>query len=175
VSQQELISAIVREVIAELNGGRPAPATVAASNGHSNGSRLDYRRDYPMAEKRPELVKTATGKSLADITLDAVVSGAVKAEEIRITPQTLEYQAQIGDSIGRPQFARNLRRAAEMTAVPDARILQMYNALRPNRSTKAELLAIADELENTYSARICAGFVREAADVYERRGVLKKD
>lgn len=178
MSQQELISAIVREVMAELNGGKPAPLGVAATNGHvngTNGSKLDYRRDYPMAEKRPELVKTATGKSLADITLDAVVSGAVKAEEIRITPQTLEYQAQIGESIGRPQFARNLRRAAEMTAVPDVRILQMYNALRPNRSSKSDLLAIADELDTKYSAKVCAAFVREAADVYERRGVLKKD
>jgi propanediol dehydratase small subunit len=182
MSQQDLISAIVREVMAELNGGKGAPAGAppaangaAKANGASaNGARLDYRRDYPMAEKRPELVRTATGKSLADITLDAVVSGAVRAEEIRITPQTLEYQAQIGESIGRPQFARNLRRAAELTAVPDARILQMYNALRPNRSSKAELLAIADELEAQYRARACAGFVREAAEVYERRGVLRK-
>jgi propanediol dehydratase small subunit len=170
VSQQELISAIVREVLSELNGGK-AVVTPPPSNGH----KLDYRRDYPMAFKRPELVKTATGKSLADITLDAVVSGAVKAEEIRITPQTLEYQAQIGESIGRPQFARNLRRAAEMTTVPDERILEMYNSLRPNRSTKAELLAIADELESKYGAKVCAAFVREAAGVYERRGVLKKD
>jgi len=170
VSQQELISAIVREVMAELNAGKPAAGIIS-----SNGNKLDYRRDYPMAEKRPELVKTATGKSLADITLDAVVSGAVKAEEIRITPQTLEYQAQIGDSIGRPQFARNLRRAAELTAVPDKRILEIYNLLRPNRSPKAELLAIADELEGKFGAKVCAGFVREAADVYERRGVLRKD
>ena len=182
MSQQDLISAIVREVMAELNGGKgvlngaaPAANGAARTNGAATGAKLDYRRDYPMAEKRPELVKTATGKSLADITLDAVVSGAIKAEEIRITPQTLEYQAQIGESIGRPQFARNLRRAAEMTAVPDARILQMYNALRPNRSTKAELLAIAEELETKYAAKICAGFVREAAEVYERRGVLRKD
>ncbi len=167
MSQQELISAIVREVLAELNGGKAAPAPVA------NG-RLDYRRDYPLAEKRPELVKTATGKSLADITLDAVVSGEIKAEEIRITPQTLEYQAQIAESIGRPQLARNMRRAAELTKVPDERILQMYNSLRPNRSTKAQLLAIADELESQYGAKVCAAFVREAAEVYERRGVLKK-
>ncbi len=167
MSQQELISAIVREVLAELNGGKAAPAPAA------NG-RLDYRRDYPLAEKRPELVKTATGKSLADITLDAVVSGEIKAEEIRITPQTLEYQAQIAESIGRPQLARNMRRAAELTKVPDERILQMYNSLRPNRSTKAQLLAIADELESQYGAKVCAAFVREAAEVYERRGVLKK-
>lgn len=177
MSQQDLISAIVREVMAELNGGKgvlnSAPAASVAPK--ANGQKLDYRRDFPMAEKRPELIKTATGKSLSDITLDAVVSGAVKADEIRITPQTLEYQAQIGESIGRPQFAHNLRRAAEMTAVPDARILQMYNALRPNRSSKAELLAIAEELETKYGAKVCAGFVREAADVYERRGVLRKD
>lgn len=171
MSQQELISAIVREVLSELNGGsRVAPAAPSG-----NGHKLDYRRDYPLAAKRPELVKTATGKSLADITLDAVVSGAVKAEEIRITPQTLEYQAQVAESIGRPQFARNLRRAAELTTVPDERILEMYNALRPNRSTKAELMAIADELEGKYGAKVCAGFVREAAGVYERRGVLRKD
>ncbi len=167
-SQQELISAIVREVMAELNTGK-----VASALGASNG-KLDYRRDYPLAEKRRELVKTATGKSLDDITLDAVVSGEVKAEEIRITPQTLEYQAQIAESIGRPQLAANMRRAAELTKVPDERILQMYNSLRPNRSTKAELLAIADELEGQYGAKICAAFVREAADVYERRGVLKR-
>jgi propanediol dehydratase small subunit len=178
MSQQDLISAIVREVMAELNGGKALHTDAPTRNGASAapaGKPLDYRHDYPLADKRPELVKTATGKSLAEITLDAVVSGAVKADEIRITPQTLEYQAQIGESIGRPQFAHNLRRAAEMTAVPDARILQIYNALRPNRSTKAELLAIAAELEGQYGAKICAGFVREAAEVYERRKVLRKE
>lgn len=177
MSQQDLINAIVREVLAELNGAGKTPAAAAPAERlcGEKGPKLDYRTDYPMAAKRPELVKTASGKSLADITLEAVVSGEIKAEEIRITPQTLEYQAQIGESIGRPHMARNLRRAAEMTKVPDARILEMYNALRPNRSTKAELVAIADELERTYGAEVCAGFVREAAEVYERRDVLRKD
>ncbi len=147
-----------------------APAAVS-----TNGSKLNYRADYPLSKKRPELVKTASGKSLDDITLDAVVSGAIKADEIRITPQTLEYQAQIAESISRPQLARNMRRAGELTQVPDARVLEIYNALRPNRSTKAQLLAIADELENQYSAKVCANHVREAAGVYEARGVLKKD
>lgn len=177
MSQQDLINAIVREVLSELNGSARTPATGQTERfcGETSGAKLDYRKDYPMAAKRPELVKTASGKSLADITLDAVVSGEVKAEEIRITPQTLEYQAQIGESIGRPHMARNLRRAAELTKVPDARILEMYNALRPNRSTKADLLTIAAELEATYGAKVCAGFVREAAEVYERRDVLRKD
>jgi propanediol dehydratase small subunit len=171
MSQQDLIAAIVKEVLAELNGGNGQAATAPSANGRS----LNYKTDYPLAQKRRELVKTATGKSLDDITLDAIMSGAVKAEEIRITPQTLEYQAQIAESISRPQLARNMRRAGELTNVPDERVLGMYNALRPNRSTKAELLAIADELEKQYGAKVCANFVREAAGVYEARNVLKKD
>jgi len=168
MSQQDMIAAIVKEVLSELNGGNgSAPAPKA------NGSQLCYKVDYPLSEKRPELVKTATGKSLDDITLDAIVSGAIKADEIRITPQTLEYQAQIAESISRPQLANNMRRAGELTNVPDARMLEIYNALRPNRSTKPELLAIADELENQYGATVCANFVREAANVYEARDVLK--
>jgi len=168
MSQQDMIAAIVKEVLSELNGGSasaPAPA--------ANGNALCYKADYPLAEKRPELVRTATGKSLDDITLDAIVSGAVKADEIRITPTTLEYQAQIAESISRPQLANNMRRAGELTNVPDARMLEIYNALRPNRSTKAELLAIADELEKQYGANVTANFVREAAGVYEARDVLK--
>lgn len=171
---QEMINAIVREVLAELNGGG-AKSSTHSNSSVSTGTGLDYRKDYPLQQKRRELVKTGTGKTLDDITLDAVMNGSVTADEVRITPQTLEYQAQIGESIKRPQFAANLRRAAEMTRVGDARLLEMYNALRPNRSTKAELLAIAEELEKQFDAKICAGFVREAADVYERRGVLRKD
>ncbi|MCA9950626.1 MAG: diol dehydratase small subunit [Anaerolineales bacterium] len=168
MSQQDMIAAIVKEVLSELNGGNGLASTPKA-----NGSKLCYKTDYPLSEKRPELVKTATGKSLDDITLDAIVTGAITADEIRITPQTLEYQAQIAESISRPQLASNMRRAGELTKVPDARMLEIYNALRPNRSTKAELQAIADELENQYGAKVCANFVREAADVYEARDVLK--
>jgi propanediol dehydratase small subunit len=170
MSQQDMIAAIVQEVMKEMNGGA---AKVAAPK--SSGGKLDYRADYPLSEKRPELVKTATGKSLADITLDAVVSGAIQANEIRITPQTLEYQAQVAESIGRPQMAFNLRRAGELTAVPDERVLEIYNALRPYRSSAAELSAIADELETQYGAKVCANFVREACQVYKKRGRLKEN
>ena len=74
---------------------------------------------------------------------------------------------------GAPHVATNLRRAAELTRIPDERVLEIYVALRPYRSTKAEMMAIAEELESKYSAKICAKFVREAADVYEKRGRLK--
>ncbi len=136
--------------------------------------KLHYEKDYPLAEKRPDLVKTVKGRSLDEVTLDAVLSGEIEADEIRVTPEILEYQAQIADSVGRPQLAANLRRAGELTRVPDERILEIYNAMRPNMSTKEELYGIADELENEYDAKINADLVREAAGVYERRGRLRK-
>ncbi len=60
----------------------------------------------------------------------------------------------------RHAVARNFRRAAELIAIPDERILAIYNALRPFRSSQAELLAIADELEHTAcdsECRLCPG------------------
>jgi propanediol dehydratase small subunit len=133
---------------------------------------LDPRRDFPLATHRSELVRTPTGKRLEELTLDAVLNGDVTAEDLRITPRTLRLQAEIADAVGRPQLAENMRRAGELTAVPDERILEIYNALRPRASTKQELLEIADELESRYSAPKNAALVREAAEVYERRSLL---
>jgi Propanediol dehydratase, small subunit len=133
---------------------------------------LDPRRDFPLATYRPELIRTPTGKRLEEITLDAVLNGDVTAEDLRITPRTLRLQAEIADAVRRPQLAENMRRAAELTAVPDERILEIYNALRPRASTKQELLEIANELEERYGAPTNAALVREAADVYERRSCL---
>ena len=177
VSQEELISTIVREVLAELNGGagnKVNGSKVAVPAQQASASALDPVRDFPLGAKRPDLVKTSTGKRLDQITMEAAVSGNINADELRITPETLELQAQIAEKVGRPQLARNLRRAAELTRIPDERVLQIYNALRPYRSTKAELIAIADELEGKFGAKVNAGFVREAAAVYERRGRLRE-
>jgi propanediol dehydratase small subunit len=101
-------------------------------------------------------VKTATNKTLDDFTLENVLSNKVTAQDMRITPETLRLQASIAKDAGRDRLAMNFERAAELTAVPDDRILEIYNALRPYRSTKEELLAIADDLESRYQAKICA-------------------
>lgn len=135
---------------------------------------LDAKKDFPLAEKRPELVKSAGGLSLDEITLDKVIAGEIGFDDIKIRPETLEYQAQIAESIGRPHLAANMRRAAEMTRISDERLLEIYSLLRPYRCTKQELLDLANELESEYQAKICSAFVREAADVYEKRGRLKK-
>jgi propanediol dehydratase small subunit len=136
--------------------------------------KLDAKNDYPLAQKRPDLARSASGMKLEDITLEKVVAGQITFDDIRTRPETLEYQAQIAESVGRVRLAANLRRAAEMTRIPDARLLEMYNALRPYRSTQPELLQMAEELETTYQARVCGALVREAAEVYHKRGRLKK-
>ncbi|MDX1876006.1 diol dehydratase small subunit [Mycolicibacterium sp. 120266] len=133
---------------------------------------LDPATDYPLSVHRRDLLFTPNGKTIDDITIDAVVAGDIEATDLRITPDTLRLQAQISEKVGRPQLGANLRRAAEMTAIPDARVLEIYNALRPNASTKAELEAIADELTTRYQASHLATLVLEAADVYERRDIL---
>jgi propanediol dehydratase small subunit len=163
----EVVAQAVSRVIAALS-------EVPASSGNGGAKGLNAKRDYPLATKRPDLVQSATGVSLNEITLDKVVAGQIKFEDIKTRPETLEYQAQIAESAGRPSLASNLRRAAEMTRIPDARVLEIYNALRPYRSTKQQLLDIAEELGSQYQATICAAHVREAAEVYERRGRLAR-
>ena len=157
---QELLERMVKEVIASLAGNNNTNNEFSSKNTNKVN-----RQDYPLSVKRKDLVKSATGKKLEDITIENVMNGKIGAEDCRIAPET----------VGRNAFARNLRRAAELIAVPDTRVLEIYNALRPYRSTKVELLAIADELEDKYNAKVNAQLVREAAELYEKRDRLRKD
>jgi propanediol dehydratase small subunit len=136
---------------------------------------LDPSVDYPLSIHRRDLLFTPTGKSIDDITIEAVVAGTVESADLRISADTLRLQAQISQKVGRPQLGANLLRAAEMTAISDKRVLEIYNALRPNASTKEELEAIAIELETQYDAKHLSELVREARDVYERRNILATD
>ena len=119
--------------------------------------------DYPLAERSPHLARSPRGLALEDINLDAVLRGEATMDDLRITPAALESQAAIAQEAGRPQLAENLLRAAELVNVPDDVILEIYNALRPGRSTSAELARLADTLEREYDAALCAALVREAA------------
>ncbi|WPC44383.1 diol dehydratase small subunit [Clostridium sp. JS66] len=164
-----LLEQIINEVLKNMTTGVDKSAEKCEKN--SSGSLT--KNDYPLAQKRSDLIRTKSGKTLNDINIESVLNGSVSAEDIKITPEVLIYQAEIAESIGRHAFAKNLRRAAELTAVPDDRVLEIYNALRPYRSAKQELLDIADELENKYNAKISAALVREACEVYEKRNRLK--
>lgn len=168
---QQSIENLVRGILKDMNGG----TSVASPEAPVDSGSAATVADYPIAVKHPDWIKTKTGKTLKDITVANVLNGSLSSEDLKITPRILKAQGEIATSAGRKTIASNFDRAAELTAVPDARVLEMYNALRPYRSSKQELLAIADELETKYNATISAEYVREAAEYYETRKKLKGD
>ena len=136
---------------------------------------FDPIADYPLGTQRPDLVRTPGGLGLEELTLDALRSGRLDSSEMRATAETLELQAQVARAAGRAQLAANLERGAELTAVPDEVILEVYTALRPHRSTAEELERWADRLERDFQATRTAAFVREARAVYAKRNLLLPD
>jgi propanediol dehydratase small subunit len=129
--------------------------------------------DYPLAETRSDKIRGQRGKSLDDITLDAVMAGKVTMEDLRITPQALADQAEISRAAKRPTLALNFERAAELVGVPQDFIMSSYEMLRPGRAkSKEQLLDVASTFRQTYKAERMATFIEEAADIYERRGLF---
>jgi propanediol dehydratase small subunit len=134
---------------------------------------FDPASDYPLGSRRPDLVRTPSGRGLDEVTLEAVRAGTIGPEELRATSETLRRQSAVALAAGRTQLADNLARAAELAAVPGETILEIYTALRPHRSTAAELEAWASRLETELAAPLSAAFVREAAEAYASRGLLE--
>ena len=131
------------------------------------------RADYPLAETQPGAVTGKRGKSLAEITLDSVLAGDVTMEDLRITPQALQAQADVARDVGRPTLALNFERGAELVEVPQDFIMQVYELLRPGRAkSKEELLEAAATMRGTYQAERIARFIEEAAETYAARGLF---
>jgi propanediol dehydratase small subunit len=131
--------------------------------------------DYPLAETRPDQVKGKRGKTLAEITLDAVISGDVTMEDLRITPSALRNQAEIARAADRPTLAKNFERGAELVEVPQDLIMAVYELLRPGRATsKQQLVDAAHNIRETYKAERIASFIEEAASTYEERGLFSR-
>lgn len=128
---------------------------------------------YPLGTVRPDLVTTPSGLPLDEVTLDATRDGRLATADARATAETLALQAEVARAAGREQLAANLERAAELTNVPDAALLEVYTALRPGRSSADELEAWAVRLEGLGAGRTAA-FVREAAAAYAERGLLAR-
>jgi len=133
---------------------------------------LDSISDYPLGSRRPDLVLTPAGLRLDEVTLDAVRSGRLDGADARATGETLRLQAAVALASGRTQLGANLDRAAELASIPSETILEIYTALRPHRSSSAELDEWARRLEDEYAAPQAAAFVREACAVYAERGLL---
>jgi propanediol dehydratase small subunit len=132
---------------------------------------FDPTRDYPLGARRPDLVSTPSGTPLREVTLAAARKGRIDGSDMRATPGTLRLQADVARAAGRSALAENLERAAELASVPDDLLLDVYTALRPGRATGAELESWASRLDDLGAART-AEFVREAAAVYEERGLV---
>ncbi len=130
--------------------------------------------DYPLSENRSELIRTRTGKNLDALTVDALKSGAVTIDDLRITKDALLMQAEIAEAAGRPRLGSNFQRAADMVDVPQEFLLKAYELLRPGRAkSKQELLDCAKTFRETHKAERVAAFLEEAAEVYERRGLFQ--
>lgn len=128
---------------------------------------------YPLGEHEKERIPSKTGMKLTDITLDEVMKNHISADDIKISREMLKAQGQVAKEAGNDPMEKNFERAAELVDVPDEVILKMYDKLRPNRSTKLELVMMAQELLEKYNAKNCAKLVMEAAEVYEKRGILR--
>ncbi|HEY3227939.1 MAG TPA: diol dehydratase small subunit [Roseiflexaceae bacterium] len=129
---------------------------------------------YPLIDHAAERLRAASERPLAEITLDAAADGALSIEDLQIHADTLRAQAEIARAAGYRQLAANLTRAAELARVPNDEVLRVYELLRPGRASFAELIALAELLERRYDARETAGLVREAASVYQSRGLARR-
>jgi len=115
--------------------------------------------------------KALSGRTLDSITVDAVRAGDVTPDDVRIHPDTLHHQADVAAAAKNPQLADALRCAAEITQLPDDEVMSVYEALRPGRSTAAQLEQLASSLQSRGLTRIAA-LAREASAAYARRSIL---
>ncbi len=114
--------------------------------------------------------RSRSGRALDELTIDALRAGALTADDFGISRDQLEAQARVAQADNHPQLAENLRRAAELTAVSNERVLEIYELLRPGRARYDDLTRLAGELESQGMLRLAA-FITEAAQAYRARGV----
>jgi glycerol dehydratase small subunit len=130
------------------------------------------KHPYPLGQTARNSTRTRTGKPLTEVTLEQVRQGKVDNADLAIHPDTLQAQADVAEEHGYPQLAGNLRRAAELALLPQERILAIYEAMRPYRTTYEQLVALANELEVTWQAPVNAQLVREAAEAYRQHKLV---
>jgi propanediol dehydratase small subunit len=130
--------------------------------------------DYPLKEHAAGSLHAFSGRPLSEITSEAVANDNVSADDLRIHADALRQQARIAQQAGYEALAKNLLRAAELTLVPNDEVLKIYEMLRPDRSSWEDLNNLAAYLEENYQATENANFIREAADVYRERGLLRR-
>jgi propanediol dehydratase small subunit len=120
-----------------------------------------------------DTLRTASGRTLGELSIEGVLADGLTAEDFRISGGTLRRQADAAEAAGYRQLAENLRRAAELTRISNEEVFDIYDALRPGRATYGQLIELAARLEQELDAPLNAALVREAAEVYRERGIVK--
>ncbi len=118
------------------------------------------------------MTRAFSGRDAAELTVDRLAREELAADDVRIHPETLAHQARVAEQHDNPQLAVNFRRAAELALLSEQEVMALYESLRPHRSTAADLAETATRLD-ALPAPLCAALVREAAEVYARRGLLR--
>ncbi len=134
----------------------------------------ETKGEYPLRDSVADQLRAHSGRPLGDITAEAISAGELSGDDLRTHADTLRRQAAIAREGGYPQLAANLQRAAELTDVPNEELLKIYELLRPERASYDELVRLADYLEATYGARENAAFIKDAAEAYRERGLLRR-
>ena len=117
---------------------------------------------YPLYREAHGRLTLRSGRPIAELSLERLQASRLGAEDLGIHEDTLRQQAVIAEEAGFAPLSRNLERAAELTRLPDAKILEIYEALRRGER-RAALEALAREIEEAYGASLTAAFLREAA------------
>lgn len=122
-----------------------------------------------------DIKRKESQRSVEDLTIESLRLGTLTPQDVTIRKAKLMAQAEFAERKGYGQLARNFRRAAELTNLPNEVLMEVYEKLRPNRSSYGELLAASQELTARYDAQETGAYVREAAEVYRERGLLRRD
>ncbi len=130
---------------------------------------------FPLGRHHRDEIATKSGRPLADLDLERILGGQVSPDDVSVSDKTLELQAKFASEAGYREVAENLARAAEMARIPNDQILEIYEALRPGRSTYYQLLSLSQQITSMYGAELTGAYIREAADVYRDTGLLKMD
>jgi propanediol dehydratase small subunit len=117
---------------------------------------------YPLYREDRGAVRLPSGRPVEDFSVENLDADRLGAEDLGIHEETLRRQARLAEEAGFAPLARNLERAAELTRVPAAKILEIYEALRRGTDS-SRLEALAREVEDTYGAKVTGAFIREAA------------
>ncbi len=130
---------------------------------------------YPLGDHHRGDIAAKSGRALGGFGVDEITAGGAGPDDLSISAETLELQARFAREAGYPEVAANLTRAAEMTRIPNTEILEIYEALRPGRSTYYQLLSLSQRIASQYGAEYTGAYVREAAEAYRDTGLLKMD